>query len=198
MAEKNQKKSSVKKDELFWKVLDAAIALEVRHGHLKWKMSELSRKSKVSRPLVYYYFGKDRKVILSQAIQLFGDELAGLSDRRIKYWQEGDIYHSVLASRELTQKLPHFVSFYFMHRLSENEIGVNIREIELRYAKKIKNFFPGATSDQVKALFGFFFGLTFAPGINKQAIFEGVHAIIRSFENIKGSMIKAPSSMPSS
>jgi len=167
------------KDELFWNVLDSAVALEVRHGHLKWKMSDLSRRSKVSRPLVYYYFGKDRRQILVEAIRMFGDELAGLSDKRIKYWDKGDIYTSVLASRDLCERLPHFVSFYFSHRGLTTDIGDLIRQIEDRYLKKIKRYLSKTTPDQGRAVFGFLFGLTFAPGLNKSAVAEGVRMIER-------------------
>ena len=52
------------KDETYWKILDAVIALEIRRGHQKWTISELSRLSGITRTLIYYYFGKSKLEIL--------------------------------------------------------------------------------------------------------------------------------------
>ena len=48
----------MKKDQVRSRVLQAVIAAEVAKGHLKWKVSDLARHAKVSRPLIYYHFGE--------------------------------------------------------------------------------------------------------------------------------------------
>src|ERR1700745_3649674 len=44
------------KDKHYWNILDAVFRLEVTKGHLRWKISDVSRLAGVQRTLVYYYF----------------------------------------------------------------------------------------------------------------------------------------------
>ena len=95
------------KDENYLKILDAVVRLEVVKGHLRWKMSDLSRMSGVQRTLVYYYFGKSKEVILKEALKTIGDEFFGLSAERLTMWREGRMKESILRTPQKFPNSPH-------------------------------------------------------------------------------------------
>ena len=84
-----------KKDEAFWKILNAAIELDYKKGHLKWTMTELSRRSGVTRSLIYYYFGRQKAAILKEAVKIVGEEFVGLNERRTTAMCGGGVALSV-------------------------------------------------------------------------------------------------------
>ncbi len=162
------------KDEIYWKVLNAAIGLDFRKGHQRWTISELSRTSKVTRSLIYYYFGNSRANILQEAVQLIGEALMGLSEERIELWKQGRIFDSVMMSREVHEKTPYLGAFYLAHRLKDNDIGAAMRGLEDQYFKKMETFLPHLSADRRLSLFGIFFGLVFAPHLSQAAVKESV------------------------
>ena len=97
---------SKEKDESYWIILSSAMDLDVKKGHLKWTMSDLSRKSKITRSLIYYYFGREKAEILEEAVKLIGHELAGLNEERLEMWKRGEFLDSLLAAREIIEKAP--------------------------------------------------------------------------------------------
>ena len=62
-------KSTRSKEEIYFMVLNAILKMEIAKGHLKWTLSDISRESKVTRSLIYYYFGKEKKAVLATAYQ---------------------------------------------------------------------------------------------------------------------------------
>jgi AcrR family transcriptional regulator len=170
------------KDENYWRILNSAVSLDIRHGHLKWTMTQLSRVSHVSRTLIYYYFGKSKQTILTEAISLFGAEFAGETPERINKWKGGELAETFLASRELLLRAPALIPFYFLNRSLKNEIGESIRSKEKAFRKKISQFFPDLTLGQREFLFAFFWGLVFAPELENDGIQEAV-AILKKLTN---------------
>lgn len=158
------------RDVTFWKVLNAALELDFRRGHVKWTMSELSRKSGITRSLIYYHFGRSKMAILDEAVRVIGEEVVGLGSERMDMWRRGEWAASVRASREMVVKAPHLCNFYLSHRERPTEIGAALREIEMNYLKKLELIFLGLPPAGVRALFGLFFGSIFAPLVNDEAI----------------------------
>ena len=164
------------KDETYWKILNAALQLDFKKGHQKWTMSDLSRMTGVTRSLLYYYFGKSRLDILNEAIRLVGEELFGLTEKKKELWQNGDIAEAVLATRFVIESSPHLAAFYFVHRTRQTDFGEALRSLEIQYLKKLKQFFPTLPEDDLKGLFGLFFGLVFTPNLNESSIRQAVKA----------------------
>lgn len=79
--------STGEKDKKFWTILETAIDLDFKKGHLRWTLSELSRAWGMSRPLIYYYFGQSKSKLLEEAVRLVGSEIMGLSEARLKLWE---------------------------------------------------------------------------------------------------------------
>lgn len=170
------------KEEIYKAVLNAAVELEIQLGHLKWTYSLLARRSKISRSLIYYYFGKSKINILKEATLLFGQELSGVVDDRMKFWAEGKIENGLLKTRELFKVYPYLVPFYFLYRSKDNEIGELIRKYENEGHKKRKKFFPNHSDSELKALYAFHLGLATFPGLKPEDIQTACKIINQSFK----------------
>ena len=159
-------------------MLNSAIELDFKRGHLRWTMSELSRMSKITRSLIYYYFGKSKEAILLEAVKLIGEEFFGLNASRIDLWQKGQIADSVLQTRRLMEKCPHMGTFYMVHREEQTEIGASLRQLESEYKQKLKRFFSKAPDPGLEAIFGLFMGLVITPGLSDDAIRIAVDGVL--------------------
>ncbi|MCB0420014.1 MAG: TetR/AcrR family transcriptional regulator [Bdellovibrionales bacterium] len=173
-------KSNNRKDEAFWKILSAAMGLDISKGHLKWNMAELSRKAKVTRSLIYYYFGQSKMDILNEAVNMIGEELVGLNEERDEMWRKGELLESLKASREVLKKAPFIPCFYLTHRADNNSsLGAALIQIEKRFVHKIRKFYPAVNETQAESLFAIYWGAAFSPGISEDAL-KGVLAVITS------------------
>lgn len=167
------------KDDTYWKVLNAAIELDFRKGHLRWTMSELSRVSNITRSLIYYYFGKSKEGLLLEGVKLIGEEVFGLNPARVDLWQQGEIAESVILTRAFMQRSTHISAVYLVHRNADSEIGRTIRQLENDYIQKLKRFFPKANEPAIEALFGLFLGLVFAPNLSDEAVKTAVSVVLQ-------------------
>lgn len=170
--------SHLSKDETFWSVLNSAIELDFKRGHLRWTMSELSRMSKVTRSLIYYYFGKSKEAILLEAVKLIGEEFFGLTPGRLEMWQKGQIADSVMQTRRLLEKCPHMGTFYMVHRDEQTDIGASLRQLELEHKQKLKKFFPKAPDASLEALFGLLLGLVMTARLSEDAVRTAVDGVL--------------------
>ena len=169
------------KDQTYWKVLSAAIELDFKKGHLKWTLSELSRKSKVTRSLIYYYFGRSKMSILDEAIKIIGDELVGLNQERMALWKQGKFVESLLEARFFHAKAPFISSFVLAHVRAQNSIGERLREIEGMFIEKIRNFFPNLSQPEVEAVYAIYWGAVFCPIGDENSIKLVMRALDQSF-----------------
>lgn len=166
------------KDKNFWKVLSAALELDVKKGHLKWTLSDLSRKSKITRSLIYYYFGRSKLDILKAAIKVIGDDVVGLTEERNRLWMEGKFEDSLWEARNVFENAPFIPSFIMEHRDRENEVGVELRALEKGFLKKIQDFFPHLSEAQVKAIYSIYWGLIFSPLADKESLNIAIESIL--------------------
>jgi AcrR family transcriptional regulator len=156
------------KDEIFWKILKAALSLDSRKGHLKWTIAELSRSCRVPRPSIYYYFGIEKKAILLSAVRILGEECFGLSPRRMELWRNGQMYESVKESRQFLQEHHELIGFYFSQRYKDHEVGEALRQLEEKYHQKFKRFFSGETEEKRQRTAALLFGMVFMPGLDRK------------------------------
>lgn len=157
-------------DELYVKVLDEVLRLEVFKGHQKWTVAQLARGSGVKRPLIYYYFGKSKMMIIQTAIRMLGEEFFGLSSERMKLWNDGDILSSITRTRELLEKAPHVRVFYFHWRHRESPIQEELIEIERKYIRKLQNSQTKLLKPQAEAVFAVLFGLCQTPSLARESL----------------------------
>src|SRR5690348_13711332 len=122
--------SVVVPNDIFWKILNTAIELDFKKGHMRWSMSELSRESGITRSLIYYYFGKDKLQILLEAVKALSTHVLGLDPRRMAQWKEGRLREAVLEGYQGVQLSPMLPIFYMLHRSKEGQIGEAFRDME--------------------------------------------------------------------
>ena len=175
-----------RKDEVFWKILNAAIELDFKRGHLRWSISDLSRSADVTRSLIYYYFGKSKNDILVAAVQVIGDFLFGLSGSKLELWRRGETYMAVSESRRTVQEHPALAGFYLAHRFQNSEISSALQELEEKYLAKLKAFYPTAGEQAIISLFAVFFGLVFTPGVTEESLRLGVSKAVALIEETSG------------
>lgn len=154
------------KEEVYWKILQAALELDFKKGHQKWTISDLSRTTGITRSLVYYYFGRSRGSILEEAVRLVGQEFFGLSPERLKLWQEGKMHQSAQLSKETAEKYPFLISFYFNHRFRQSDIGKAIRSLEKSHYQKVSKFLKAMPSEQFEKYIASLFGIVLCPHIS--------------------------------
>ncbi|MEA9356035.1 TetR/AcrR family transcriptional regulator [Bacteriovorax sp. PP10] len=174
----DNKVQATDKNEIYWKILNAAIALDIKKGHLKWSITNIATISKVSRTLIYYYFGKSKENILLEAIKLFGQELSGNTATRTTAWAAGDLASTFCASRALLARAPDIRVFYFLRRNEQTILGSAILDFEESFKQKISSFFPGLSHTEVDALFALFLGIVWAPELSDDAVMKSVSLIL--------------------
>lgn len=159
----NESKSANKKDDVYWKVLNCALELEVKKGHQKWTMTELGRKSKITRSLIYYYFGRSKMDILQAAVNIIGEEFIGLSNQRQELWNSEEFETGLLETRKMYDRMPYLCSFYLDNRDKDNDIGFALRKVDQAFKSKLKKAAPKASPEQINTLFAVYFGIAYSP-----------------------------------
>ncbi len=160
------------KDKKYWDILNSCINLEISRGHLKWKISDLHRKSKVSRALIYYDFGKNKNNIVIEACHYFGSFFSGTNDDLMNLYSKGEVSKALYLNKQALLKIPSLIPFYFMFKDSKDEIGEVIRGYEAKGIKKRRHFYPHLSETEARALFALQMGLSLFGKISTQKEIE--------------------------
>lgn len=156
-------------DKIFT-LVNTILAFENQKGHLKWKVTEIARASKVSKSLVYYYLGSTKEQILDSCIRIGSEEFYGLTPERNAIIQSEGIIASIMYTRGIFLKNYAFNAFYLRWRLSPTDIGRKLQEYDVRYQEKLKLLFPHLNGTERLALQALFQGLVVAPELNEDAL----------------------------
>lgn len=151
-------------------LVNVVFSFENKKGHLQWKVSEVARASKVSKALVYYYFGSKKEEILNACIKIAADEVYGLSESRNKLIPMGDMVASIKYTRQMFLNNYTFNAFYLHWRLSDTDIGRTLRDYDDRYQQKLASLFPHLSSVELVALHALIHGLVIAPVLDDDAL----------------------------
>ena len=57
------------KEQVFFAICNSVLKLEVTKGHLRWRPSDVASDAKITRSLIYYYFGKDKEALLEESLR---------------------------------------------------------------------------------------------------------------------------------
>ncbi|EQC51175.1 TetR/AcrR family transcriptional regulator [Bacteriovorax sp. DB6_IX] len=134
--------------EVHFKILNAVTKLEISKGHLKWKISDVAKEADVTRSLVYYYLGKDKEVILKEAIKYMLESVFNLFEDepvRVKY--------RIKIALEQIKQMPYLMVLFVLNRRADNEIGEIIRHAEMELFQLLKKIYPQMSDDQVLQLY---------------------------------------------
>ena len=125
------------KEEVYFKICNAVLKLEVTKGNLGWKISDVSKEARVTRSLVYYYFGKEKDTIFKEAwgymlesiFHLQGEDSVGVKERM-----------KIVISQ--IKKMPYLIVLFVLEKNRESEIGELIRAGEEALLVKLSKIYP--------------------------------------------------------
>jgi len=137
-------KESPSKEEIYFAVCNAILKMEIAKGHLKWTLSDISRESKVTRSLLYYYFGKEKKAVLEVAYQFVVSHFYNID--RTKTVSLRERLAQVL--RDL-KNMPYLIILFYMAKGEDSEFGRIIRKKEAELLLALKFEFPHLTEMQI-------------------------------------------------
>ncbi len=136
------------KEEVHFKICNSVLKLEVNKGHLKWTISEISKDSGVTRSLIYYYFGKEKQVLLDEALRYMIQVFFNLDDDR-------SLGLPVRMNKVLSKlkDMPYAFILFFLERRRDSDIAHVIRQAEERLMGRLKNEFPDMSEDELLRIY---------------------------------------------
>jgi AcrR family transcriptional regulator len=139
--------SATSKEEIYFAVCNSILKLEVEKGHLKWTLSDISRESTVTRSLIYYYFGKEKSIILEEAykfiIDIFftgGKHGLGVKDRIKKAVHD-------------TQAMPYLLVLYYLQRNQDTPFGRMIKKAENMLLDHLQKDYPELSPNEILSVY---------------------------------------------
>jgi AcrR family transcriptional regulator len=162
------------KNEKIFRISLSIFALETAKGHLGWKVTELEKKSKVSRTLIYRYFGKNKAEIFKNGLEIFLSEFYGFADDNLGSSRFSD---KIESARRLLKENRDAVIFYQKWRLTDSPIKDIFIKTEETFRKKLKKMFPHLSSDEILMVHACMHGVVTSPFLepkDAKKIFEAL------------------------
>lgn len=132
------------KDKLFFDVCNSVLRLEVKKGHLLWSISEISRDSEITRSLIYYYFGKEKNIILQESVSFMLSFMFG-SATPIHV----DIRKRVSVLLERVNEMPYLLIYFIQEKNKDTSYGEMIRTAEDQLLVHLQSHYPHLDKDQI-------------------------------------------------
>ena len=137
-------KSTRSKEEIYFMVLNAILKMEIAKGHLKWTLSDISRESKVTRSLIYYYFGKEKKAVLATAYQYLVERFYSLDKPNPLPLRQR--LSNILKD---LKEMPYLILLFYSAKGEDSEFGRIIRKKETEFLKGLQKEFPHLSETQI-------------------------------------------------
>lgn len=136
------------KDQVYFKICHTVLKFEVKKGHLKWSISEVSRSSGVTRSLIYYYFGKEKKQILNESARFMVDFMFN------KELEEPlGIAKGLRVVLDRLEKMPFLLHFFIQHKNANNEFGEIIRQAENWLLDVLQKYNPDLNKNEILKIY---------------------------------------------
>jgi AcrR family transcriptional regulator len=159
--------------EMLAKIVD----FDCSKGHLRWKVSDLARATRVSRPLIYYHFGKTKRDILMSSAEMLAEIYFGLTSERVQMLYDGRAWESVLISRDYFRQNPSFAVFYFRWRMTKSPLQMRLVELEKKYQAMLKKAFPKLSHEKILVLHAINQAVVTSPYLSVEAL-EQMHKLL--------------------
>lgn len=149
----------------FDKILSAIIDLEIKKGSLRWSVSDVARRSGVTRTLIYYYFGKDKKHMLVQSVDYYVTLFFGFRLERAEKIKKGEFADLIWTARKRLAEKPTFLQFYTKHRTEKTELSALFDRAESDYLKNLEESLPKKKKHWARLIWALVFGLALQPKV---------------------------------
>lgn len=160
---KTASSANSKSDKIFH-IAACALSLDVSEGHLRWKVTDLERKSKVSRSLIYRYLGGDKKSILQNSMEIFVSQFYGLEKKTVTL----TFAELVSQTRQWAIDYPETILFYQKNRAASSELKEAFVRVEEKFQKKLKKIFPHFSAEELLVAHACIHGVVTAPFLSAQ------------------------------
>jgi hypothetical protein len=164
-------------NDRLWTVINCVLSLEVTKGHLKWKVSDVSRMTKVDRNWIYYHLGKSKTEIFDYCLEKCAEEFYGLSESRMQMVREGRLKECLVLTRAMFQENPEFMIFYYKWRMRKGILQQKLIELEVRYRKKLQAIFPKWTNDDIISFQALIQGAVMSPVLSESTFKRAIEMI---------------------
>lgn len=163
------------------RILSAVIELEMKKGSLRWSLSDLSRKSGVTRSLIYYYFGKDKQNLLVQAVEHYVSLFFGFRLDRAEKIKRGEFADLIRTARKRLAEKPAFLQFYTKHRAESTELSPLFNRAENEYLKNLEMSLPANKRHWARMIWALVFGLALQPGVGAKDLLVAERILRRAW-----------------
>lgn len=150
-------KQRTTKAQKMFHVSACILVLEMRKGHLSWKVTELVKKTGLSRALIYQYFGSNKQKMLKDAVRIFVDHFYGFDEESLTFSA------MVGKARQHIIDYPDAALFYQKVRMGDSELSTDFQDVELRFRKKLAKKLPNFTEHQILVIHTCIHGMVTAP-----------------------------------
>jgi len=177
-----QEPAVTKKGKTVESISISVLQLEVSKGHLKWKVTDLEAKARISRSLVYRYLGSTKEEILRSALQIFTASFFGFSEEGLNV----PFAERVRKTRAFLIENPEAIIIYQKCRSKDTWDSQELIAAEAKFQRKLKNLYPKLTDFHVLMIHGFLHGLVTGPFLSGEQAFscaEKLEDIIRCSQN---------------
>jgi len=140
--------SNQSKEEIYFAVCNAILKMEFAKGHLKWTVSDIARESKITRSLVYYYFGKEKKAVLAEAYRFIISHFYDIE--RVK---KTSVKERLQKTLRAASSMPYLFILLFIEKGRDSEFGRMIEESEKELFNALKVEFPHLTETQILEIY---------------------------------------------
>ena len=168
-----------KKELTFLQISTCVLQLEILKGHLKWKVTDLEKKSDISRSLIYRYLGNSKEEILKNSLQIFTFEFYGFGTRK-----EITFVDRIGLTREFLIRAPEVIQFYQKWRMSISWIQNEFISIEEKFQKNLKKLFAHLSDQEIMTLHSCLHGLVTAPFLSTKQTVKAAALLEQKF-NLK-------------
>ena len=125
------------KDEIYFAVCNAILKMEFTKGHLSWTVSDIARESKITRSLIYYYFGKEKTSILEVAYKFIISHFFNIE--KVRKVSVRDRLKDLLND---LKSMPYLVNLFYMAKGADSAFGKMIQQKERELLVGMKVEFP--------------------------------------------------------
>lgn len=125
------------KDATYFKICNAVMKLEVSKGHLVWRLSDIAKEADVTRSLIYYYFGKEKEIILGEAFRYMIDLFFNL-DRKDSM---GLVERINFVIKQM-KSMPWVFILFYLQKDQDTEVGELLKSAEEKLLTILQKDFP--------------------------------------------------------
>ncbi len=175
------------KEDKFFFVSLWILKLEAVKPNLKWKTTELSLRTGLSRSWIYKYFGSNQKDLLNLALKIILQDFYGESAKRTMLKEKYGTVGTIFRSRAIFQNFPEVLVFYYKNRINKNSIGETIRSEEQAFFKRLGRS-TGLKGDLLYEFFSSLHGVATAFSLTDEQVNTCVNSIVNRFIISKNSL----------